>query len=108
MIHVNVIIVHQFINELILLLTFSYLSNAITVTILLDLNTVHLHFESIMHMSNVIPGTFNQTCVNKVEFLMHIKTTVIDPKVIVTIERKFRSQSIGSSNIGSMLIRKHN
>ena len=104
MIHVYVVIVHSSVNELVLLFSFSDLPNAVTVAVLLNLDSVHLHLKGIMYMSDIIPGALYETSMDKVKLLMNIESAVVDPVVIITIECKFGPEPIGSGNIGCMLI----
>lgn len=85
MVHVNIVIVHHFEDEFILLRWFSNFADAVAVTVFLDLDSIHLHLQSIMNVSNIIPCALNSRGVHKVKLFMHIESTVVDPVMIVSI-----------------------
>ena len=85
-VHIHVVVVHGAKDKLILLVPLSNLSDRVAVALLLDFGPVHLHLEGVMHVSNVVPRAFDKASVNKVKFLMDVEPTVVDPKVIITVE----------------------
>jgi hypothetical protein len=106
-VHIYIVVVHKLEDEFVLFRGLRNFSDTIAITVFLNLDTVHLHLEGVVHVSDVIPRSFNCRCVDKVEFLVHIESTMVNPIMIVTVISKFGSEAIGGRHIRGMLIRKH-
>ena len=59
MIHVDIVVVHQFKDEFVLFSWLGNFSDTVTITIFLNLNTIHLHLEGVMYVPDIIPCSFN-------------------------------------------------
>lgn len=94
MVHIYIVVVHEFEDEFVLFRRLRNFSDTIAITVFLNLDTVHLHLEGVVHVSDVIPRSFNCRCVDKVEFLVHIESTMVNPIMIVTVISKFGSEAI--------------
>lgn len=86
MVHVNIVVVEALVYELILFQRFCHLSDAVAITVLLDLDAVHLHFQGIVNVADIIPCVFYERCMHEVELLVDVETRMVDPIVIEAIE----------------------
>jgi hypothetical protein len=93
-VHVDVIVVHESVYELVLFVALCHFSDAVAVAVLLNLDPVHLHFKGVVDMSDVVPCVFDETRVDEVELFVDVESTVVDPVVIVAVQRQFRSESV--------------